>query len=45
VRGELVDPDQKGSQGLVLDILENGNLKLHRLDFAQQQYLGEPVLI
>lgn len=43
VRGDLVDDEEQGSQGLVLDILDDGTLLLHRLDFANQCYLGDAV--
>lgn len=43
VRGHLVDEEEVGSQGLVLDIMDDGTLLLHRLDFANQRYLGDAV--
>ncbi len=45
VRNNLVDYDQDGSHGLVLDVMEDGRLLLHRLDFTSQKYFGEPVAI
>ncbi len=45
VRNNLVDSDQDGSHGLVLDVMEDGSLVLHRLDFTEQRYFGEPVRI
>lgn len=45
IRGELVDRNETGSQGLVLDIMEDGSLTLHRLDFYEQEYIGDPMRI
>ena len=45
IQGILFDRSQKGSQGLVLDIMEDGRVLLHRLDFSRQEYLGAPVSI
>jgi len=45
IQGILFDRSQKGSQGLVLDICEDGRVKLHRLDFSRQEYLGVPITI
>ncbi|MDR1358539.1 MAG: metallophosphoesterase [Coriobacteriales bacterium] len=43
VRGELVGKQDTDSQGLVLDIMEDGRLVLHRLIFNSREYLGQPV--
>jgi len=45
LKGEMIDKNETGSQGLVLDIMEDKRVIFHRLDFNRQKYLGEPVLI
>lgn len=45
VRGDMVDDDEAASQGVVLDIMEDNSLVLHRLDFTTQEYIGEPVAL
>jgi predicted phosphohydrolase len=45
VRNQQVDYEQNGSHGLVLDVMEDGSLLLHRINFTDVQYFGEPVAI
>lgn len=45
VRNKLVDDDELGSQGLVLDTMEDGRLIVHLIDFAKQKHLGTPLTI
>ncbi len=45
IRGELVEENESGSQGLVLDVMQDGTLLLHRLDFYEQEYIDEPLEI
>lgn len=44
-KGFFEDKHEIGSQGLLLDVMEDGRLVLHLLDFDTQEELGEPVEI
>lgn len=45
IRDTVVGREETDSQGLVLDIREDGELVLHRLIFDSREYLGEPVVL
>ena len=42
-KGHLEDKKEIGSQGILLDIMEDKRLVVHLLDFDRQEQLGEPV--
>jgi hypothetical protein len=44
VRANMVDRDESGSHGLVLDVLADGSLKLYCLDFGRQQLIDAHLL-